>query len=232
MKKSETSIDPLEVAKFASLTSEWWKKDGAFKTLHDVNPQRIEFILNHCALAGLRVLDVGCGGGILAEGLARCDAQVTGLDVESAAIEEAKRHAGEQGLNINYHCQAIENYQDNAFDCITCMEMLEHVQDPGLVIKHCARLLKPNGYLFLSTIDRSPQAYLALIIAAEYLLGLLPRQTHDYKKFIRPSELATIVRASGLTVIGLSGLAYHPFLRRATLQSSVNMNYLMVCQNV
>ncbi|HBI21824.1 MAG TPA: bifunctional 3-demethylubiquinol 3-O-methyltransferase/2-polyprenyl-6-hydroxyphenol methylase [Legionella sp.] len=229
MKKNST-VDSLEVAKFAQHATEWWEKDGAFKTLHAINPVRLAFIQQFTSLAGQRVLDVGCGGGILCEGLAKRGAVVTGLDVGEDAIACAQAHALDSRLAIDYVCQPIETYDAALFDHITCMEMLEHVQHPEQVIKHCFRLLNKGGFLFLSTLNRTVRAYATAIVAAEYILGLLPRQTHDFEKFIKPSELARMVRAAGFETKGLSGLAYNPITSMATLDPAVDVNYLLVCQ--
>lgn len=228
--KTKTTVDSLEVAKFAQHASQWWDTEGPLKTLHDINPARIEFMQKFTDFNGHRVLDVGCGGGVLSEAMAKQGAIVTGLDVESQAIATAEAHAAEHQLQINYVCQPIEEYEADVYDLVTCMEMLEHVSEPQLVIDHCARLLKPGGYLFLSTINRTPQAYAGVIIAAEYMLGLLPRQTHDYKKFIKPSELAAMVRAAGLETVSMAGMSYNPFTREASLQDSIKMNYLLACR--
>lgn len=227
---NKTTVDPVEVAKFAQHANEWWDLNGPLKTLHDINPIRLEWMQKYTSLSGLRVLDIGCGGGVLSEAMAKAGAIVTGLDVEVDAIKTATLHAEEAGVGIKYVCQPIEQFVDETgfFDVITCMEMLEHVADPQQVIHHAARLLKPNGLLFLSTINRTIKAYASVIIAAEYVLNLLPRQTHDYDKFIKPSELSAMVRAEGLEVESISGLHYQPFTRMASLQQSVDINYLMV----
>lgn len=225
-----TSIDELEIAKFAQHASEWWNKEGPLKTLHDINPVRIEFIKKISPLSEQSVLDVGCGGGVLSESMAINGAVVTGLDVEEQAILAARMHAEAQDISVKYLCQPVETFYDELFDIVTCMEMLEHASDPRLVIENCARLLKPGGYLFLSTINRTLQAYASVVIAAEYLLGLLPRQTHDYDKFIKPSELAAMVRSVGLEVIAMEGMSYHPFTRKAVLQDSIKANYLLACR--
>ena len=226
----KTTIDTAEVAKFAQQATQWWNKEGPLKTLHDINPARLAFINKFTALKGLSVLDVGCGGGILSEAMASEGATVTGLDVEPEAIKTAAAHAKDSQLNIQYVCELIEDFEATTFDCVICMEMLEHVAEPQWVIQHCARLLKPGGYLFLSTINRTLQAYATVIIGAEYVLGLLPKQTHDYDKFIKPSELAAMVRAEGLDVIGLSGMSYNPYTNAAALQESIQANYLMACR--
>lgn len=227
---SKSSIDPLEIAKFAQHATQWWNKEGPLKTLHDINPARISFIEKYIDLKGQRILDVGCGGGILCEGMADRGAIVTGLDVEIEAIACAQEHAFKQALTINYIYQAIESFDDEPFDSITCMEMLEHVQEPAQIIQHCARLLKEGGYLFLSTLNRTVKAYATAIVGAEYIFGLLPRQTHDFDKFIKPSELATIIRSCGLETVGMTGLAYNPFTRTASLEDGVEVNYLLVCR--
>lgn len=224
-----TSIDPQEIARFADLAETWWDKNGALKTLHDINPARMDFIARYVELKGQRVLDVGCGGGILSEAMQQQGAFVTGIDAGDSAINSARHHAESNHLAIEYQCVAIEDFEAEAFDVITCMEMLEHVSDPALIIEHCARLLKPGGVLLLSTINRTWKAFAAAIVGAEYLLGLLPRQTHDYQKFIRPSELAALVRHAGLEVNGLSGMAYNPLSRVASLQKPVSVNYLLSC---
>ena len=230
MMKTDSTVDPLEIAKFAQHATQWWNVDGPLKTLHDINPARIEFIERYIHLSGQRILDVGCGGGILCEGMAERGAVVTGLDVENDAIACAREHALAMALDIEYVCQPIELFESPMFDHITCMEMLEHVQEPDRVIQHCSRLLNDGGYLFLSTLNRTLTAYATAIIGAEYVLGLLPRQTHDFEKFLKPSELASIIRGHNLEVVGIAGLAYHPFTRTAILQDNVDVNYLMVCR--
>ncbi|WP_028389512.1 bifunctional 2-polyprenyl-6-hydroxyphenol methylase/3-demethylubiquinol 3-O-methyltransferase UbiG [Legionella fairfieldensis] len=226
---NKSTINEQEVAKFSRHSALWWDKDGPLKTLHDINSTRIEYIQRYCALPNQTILDVGCGGGILCEGMALQGAQVTGLDVERETIIAAKEHAKSNHLDIDYIYCPIEDYEGKDFDVITCMEMLEHVNDPQLVIEHCSRLLKSGGYLFLSTLNRTAQAYTTAIVAAEYLLGLLPRQTHDFDKFIKPSELATMIRKAGLEFRGVSGMSYNPLSRTAALQSSVKVNYLVSC---
>lgn len=229
--RTKTTIDGVEVAKFAQHSTEWWDTEGPLKTLHDINPARLQFIKNYIDISKCSVLDVGCGGGVLSEGLAREGAIVTGLDVEPDALAAAKKHAEEARLKIEYVCCPVEDYEAVSFDVITCMEMLEHVTDPMLVIEHCSRLLKPGGYLFLSTLNRTVKAYATAIVAAEYVLRLLPRQTHDFDKFIKPSELAAMVRANRLKMAGLSGMAYNPFSRVASLDDEIGVNYLMACRS-
>lgn len=228
--KNKTTIDELEVAKFTQLAKQWWDPNGPLKTLHDINPARLKFIKQFIALSNERILDVGCGGGILSEGMAALGTHVTGLDVDNDVIDAARHHAQKNQLPIEYVCEPIEAFEASSFDAIVCMEMLEHVTDPQLVIDHCARLLKEDGYLFLSTINRTLTAYSTAIIAAEYVFGLLPRQTHDYEKFLKPSELAIMIRKAGLEMVGISGLSYNPFSRSADLQKSVSVNYLMACR--
>ena len=230
--KTETTIDVTEVAKFAKLATQWWDKEGALKTLHDINPLRLNFIQGICPLSGCRVLDVGCGGGILSEGMAREGALVTGLDVAEDALHIARQHASEQLLSIDYINQPIEHFEAPHFDVVTCLEMLEHVSSPKDVIKHCERLLKPGGYLFLSTINRTFLAYATVILGAEYVLGLLPRQTHDFDKFIKPSELCAMARACDLDLLRMAGLSYNPITRTASVDEDISANYLMVCRKI
>ncbi|HHF7365368.1 TPA: bifunctional 2-polyprenyl-6-hydroxyphenol methylase/3-demethylubiquinol 3-O-methyltransferase UbiG [Legionella bozemanae] len=230
MSNIESTVNPQEINKFAQHANLWWDTEGPLKTLHDINETRLDFIKQHVELTDLKVLDVGCGGGILCESMARSGAKVTGIDAESEAISVAQEHANINHLKINYLCTSIEAYKDKSFDVITCMEMLEHVENPELVFEHCRRLLKPQGFLFVSTISRTIKAYATAIIAAEYVLNLLPRQTHDYKKFIRPSELLAMTRPWDFNLIDLKGMDYNPFLRKASLGSDVRVNYLMALQ--
>jgi 2-polyprenyl-6-hydroxyphenyl methylase/3-demethylubiquinone-9 3-methyltransferase len=190
----------------------------------------MQFMEQYINFSGLSVLDVGCGGGILSEAMALAGARVTGLDIEPESIATAGAHATAGDLNIQYVCELIEEYDAPLFDAVICMEMLEHVAEPQWVIQHCARLLKPGGYLFLSTINRTLEAYASVVIAAEYVLGLLPKQTHDYDKFIKPSELASMARGEGLEVIGLSGMGYNPYTRVSFLKESIASNYLLACR--
>ncbi len=228
---TNSTQDFVEIAKFTQHADEWWSVEGPLKTLHDINPVRLTYIEQFIQFNKQpRILDVGCGGGILSEAMAVKGAVVTGLDVNDAAICCAKAHALQNHVTIDYVCQPIESFVAEQFDAITCLEMLEHVQEPQFVIEHCARLLKPDGYLFLSTLNRTLTAYATAVIAAEYIMGLIPRQTHDFDKFIKPSELAQMLRANDLDVIGLTGLAYNPLTRQAALHQDVSVNYLVACQ--
>lgn len=230
MSNNESTVDPQEINKFAQHAKLWWDTEGPLKTLHDINDTRLDFINQHVQLTDLNILDVGCGGGILCEAMARSGAKVTGIDAESEAIFVAQEHAKNNYLEINYLCTSVEAYKAQRFDVITCMEMLEHVENPELVFEHCRRLLKPKGFLFVSTISRTIKAYATAIIAAEYILNLLPRQTHDYKKFIKPSELLAMARHWDFNLIDMKGMNYNPFLRSASLGSDIKVNYLMALQ--
>ena len=210
------------------LAQTWWDPNGPFATLHDINPCRIQFMQDHFNFAGQRVLDLGCGGGLISEGLAQLSAEVTGIDIESRLIEVAKIHAKQHQLNIDYHAMNIDDFKTKAFDVIVCMEMLEHVENPEHMIAQCHRLLKKGGMLFLSTIHRTFKAYLELILMGEVVLGLLPRDTHDYAHFIRPSELAQHLRKHGFRIIDIKGLSYLPVVRQTQLTDRVDVNYLMV----
>jgi 2-polyprenyl-6-hydroxyphenyl methylase/3-demethylubiquinone-9 3-methyltransferase len=230
-----SNIDPEEIAKFTQLSSTWWDTEGPLKTLHDLNPIRLQFITNHAMLANQTVLDVGCGGGILSESLAKAGSQVTAIDMDAAALETAKAHAKTSQLNIDYRHQTVESLADShahSFDVITCMEMLEHVPDPAAIITACANLLKPEGKLFVSTLNRHPKAYAMAVVGAEYILNLLPRGTHDYQKFIKPSELAGWARDNGLEMVAISGVSYQPFSRQCELTSDVKVNYMACFEGV
>lgn len=209
--------------------SHWWDDRGPLRTLHAINPARLDYIDRRCTLAGKQVLDLGCGGGLLCEAMASRGAQVTGADIANELIEVAREHAGRQGLTIDY-IQAESSdllQQSKRFDIIACLEMLEHVDDPGQVIADCTQLLKPGGELVLSTLNRTPRAYLFAILGAEYLTRLLPRGTHDYERFIQPAELAACCRAHGLKVQDISGLTYVPWLNRAHISRNTTINYLL-----
>lgn len=224
-----TTVDESELEKFKALSKTWWDKEGPLKTLHDINPERMAFIDSHTTLKDMRVLDVGCGGGILSESLAKKGASVTAIDLESTAIDAAIAHATKERLNIDYQHIALDKLKDNQFDIVTCYEMLEHVPSPKILVSQLSDKLKPQGHLFLSTINRTLKAYLYAIVGAEYLLRLLPRQTHDYQKFIKPAELSSYARAASLSVKHIEGLSYQPLSRKATLTEDVNVNYLMHC---
>ena len=229
MSRADVNLNPVETAKFDKLASRWWDKNGESRPLHDLNPARLNYIVDHVALNGARVLDVGCGGGILSEALAAAGAEVTGIDLAPRVLEVARLHLHETGVQVDYREISVESLAAEMpaiFDAVTCMEMLEHVPDPGSVIAACATLLKPGGRLFLSTLNRTPQAFATAIVGAEFVAGLLPRGTHHYAQFIRPSELAATLRAAGLELEDVSGLAYSPLTRRAWVTSSPAVNYL------
>ena len=226
------NADPAELKKFESIASRWWDPTSEFRPLHEINPLRLDYIDRRAGLAGKRVLDVGCGGGILSEAMAARGAIVTGIDLGEANIEVARLHLLESGLDVHYRCVSIEALaveQPAAFDVVTCMELLEHVPDPASVIEACARLVKPGGPVFLSTLNRNPKSYLFAILGAEYLLRMLPKGTHDYARFIRPSELDRWLRGAGLDLEHLTGLTYNPLTRAYSLDPhDVAVNY-MVC---
>ena len=229
MTTQDNNTDPLEVAKFEALASRWWDTQGDFKPLHDINPLRLAFVDNGAGLADKRILDVGCGGGILAESMAARGATVTGVDASQAALTTARLHLHESGVEVDYICATAEQMAEQhpgAFDLVTCMELLEHVPEPASVVDACATLVRPGGEVIFSTINRNPKAYLLAVIGAEYLLGLLPKGTHDYAKFIRPSELAAWSRSAELTLEELKGLSYNPVTRRYRLGDNLDVNYL------
>ncbi|SES16424.1 3-demethylubiquinone-9 3-methyltransferase [Vreelandella subterranea] len=230
------NVDNAEVAKFEALASRWWDPQSEFKPLHDINPLRLDFIDARAGLAGKEVLDVGCGGGILSEAMARRGAQVTGIDLGEAPLGVARLHAEEQGVTVDYRnisVEALADEQAGKYDVVTCMEMLEHVPDPASVVRACAALVRQGGYVFFSTLNRTPKAYAFAILGAEYVLKLLPRGTHDYAKFIRPSEMAGWNRQSGLEVREQIGLTYNPLTRRYRLvENDVSVNYMMYCRKV
>ncbi len=230
MTSATDNVDKSEIAKFEALAARWWDKNSEFKPLHEINPLRMSYIDSKINVAGKRVLDVGCGGGILTEALAHRGAQVTGIDMGEAPLAVARLHLLESGLNVDYQRASAEQFaQQHAgeFDVLTCLEMLEHVPDPASVLSACQRLLKPGGQLFVSTINRNPKSYLFAIIGAEYVLKLLPRGTHDYQKFIKPSELARHGRCAGLELQGERGMSYNPFTKKYRLGDDVDVNYLM-----
>jgi 2-polyprenyl-6-hydroxyphenyl methylase/3-demethylubiquinone-9 3-methyltransferase len=224
-----TNVHPSETAKFDRLAARWWDPEGESRPLHDLNPVRLGYVADRADLKGAHALDVGCGGGILSESLARAGANVTAIDLAPAVLEVARLHLYESRLSVDYRETSVEALaieMRGTFDVIACMEMLEHVPDPGSVIRACATLLAPGGKLFLSTLNRTPFAFGAAILGAEHVLRLLPRGTHHYGQFLKPSEIAAELRASGLVLQDVSGIAYNPFSRKAWLTSSVAVNYL------
>lgn len=230
------NVDPLEIQKFSDLASRWWDLSGEFKPLHQINPLRTDYIQQHSGgLAGKKVLDVGCGGGILAESMARHGAEVTGIDMGEAPLEVARLHGLESGLTVNYQQTTAEHFADNnpqQFDVVTCMEMLEHVPDPSSVVNACYRLVKPGGQVFFSTLNRNIKSYLMAIVGAEYLLGLVPKGTHQHDKFIKPSELMTWIDQTELQVQRMIGLHINPLTQEYYLsQQNVDVNYIIHCTN-
>ena len=224
------NIDPAEVAKFEAMAHRWWDPEGDFRPLHDINPARLAWIAERHPLAGARVVDVGCGGGLLTEGMAQLGARVTGIDAGEAPLTVARLHGLESGVEVDYrHCAAevLAAESPGAFDVVTCLEMLEHVPEPASVIRACAELARPGGDLFFSTINRNPKAWALAVVGAEYLLGLLPKGTHDYARFIRPSELARWIRAAGLELKEIAGMRYNPFTRDCRIDRDVDVNYIV-----
>jgi 2-polyprenyl-6-hydroxyphenyl methylase/3-demethylubiquinone-9 3-methyltransferase len=235
MTTTNTNVDPNEVAKFEALANGWWDTEGESKPLHEINPLRLDYIKTKCSLNNKQVIDVGCGGGILSEALAKNDATVTGIDMGEMPLNVARLHSLEAGLSIDYQQITAEQKAQqsaNEFDIVTCMEMLEHVPEPLSVIRACAQLVKPGGDVFFSTLNRHPKAYLYAVVGAEYLLKMLPKGTHDYKRFIRPSEMARWCRQAGLEVSHITGLRYNPLTKNYSLGDDVKVNYLMHCRKL
>ena len=235
METSKPSInaDPAELKKFGELAHRWWDPESEFRPLHDINPIRLDWIDQHAGLSGKEVIDIGCGGGLLSEGMAVLGAQVTGIDLGEKALTVAKLHLFESGHTIDYRlisAEAMALQMPARFDIVTCLEMLEHVPDPASIVQACASLIKPGGQVFFSTLNRTPKAWLLGVVSAEYLLNLLPRGTHDYSHFIKPAELAAHCRNAGLTVTEISGMRYNPLTRRCTLTADTQINYLLRAQ--
>ncbi len=224
------NVDPHEIDKFEQLASRWWDPQSEFKPLHEINPLRLDYIDHYASLSGKKVIDIGCGGGILSESMAVRGAQVTGIDMGEAPLSVARLHGLESGVNVDYQQITAEQHaQEHAreYDVVTCMEMLEHVPDPASIVQACATLVKPGGHVFMSTINRNPKSYLFAIVGAEYVLKILPKGTHDYKKFIKPSEIAQWLRASDLNLCDLSGMTYNPFTQQYKIGKDVSVNYLL-----
>lgn len=235
MTTTHSNVDPNEVAKFEALASSWWDIEGQSKPLHQINPLRLNYIKTKCELNNSKVIDVGCGGGILSEALAKNNAKITGIDMGEMPLNIARLHALEEGLNIDYQqVTAEQKAQQSAaeFDIVTCMEMLEHVPDPVSVIRACAQLVKPGGDVFFSTLNRHPKAYLLAVVGAEYIMNMLPKGTHDYRRFIRPSEMASWCRQAGLEISHVTGLSYNPLTKAYALGDDVKVNYLMHCRRL
>ena len=229
-----TNADPAELAKFSALASQWWDLNGKFRPLHDINPLRLSLVDEHArGVKGKRAIDIGCGGGIASEGLARMGAQVTGIDMAGKALAVAKLHALESNTVVDYREMTAEAAAEQfaaTFDIVTCLEMLEHVPDPASVVRACAALAKPGATLAFSTISRTPKAYAMAVLGAEYVLGLLPKGTHDYAKFIKPSELVNFTREAGLELADLRGMDYSPFSRLAKWIPDTTVNYIIICR--
>ena len=224
------NADPAELEKFGKLAHRWWDPAGEFRPLHEINPLRLDWIAQHASLEGAAVLDVGCGGGILAAAMARRGAKVTGIDLSEKALKVAQLHLLESRLDVEYRSVSAEDYaaaHAGKFDVVTCMELLEHVPEPGAMVAACARLVRPGGQVFFSTINRNPKSYLFAVVGAEYVLGLLPKGTHDYMRFIKPSELSRWSREAGLRVDELIGMSYNPITRRYWLGRDCDVNYLL-----
>jgi len=224
------NVDQLELDKFSQLAHKWWDKNSEFKPLHEINPLRLGYIDRFADIAGKTVLDVGCGGGILAESMAEKGATVTGIDLAKKSLKVAQLHSMESGVPVEYRCVPVETLAEElpaGFDVVTCMEMLEHVPSPESVVRACATLVKPGGWVFFSTLNRNAKAYLMAILGAEYVLGLLPRGTHEYARFIKPSELTRMVRGAGLELADISGMSYNPIARDYHLSRDSDVNYLI-----
>jgi 2-polyprenyl-6-hydroxyphenyl methylase/3-demethylubiquinone-9 3-methyltransferase len=229
------NADPLELQKFSDLAHRWWDPNSEFRPLHEINPLRLEWIHARVSLTGKRVVDIGCGGGILAESMAQKGAQVTGIDLSEKALKVADLHSLESGVAVRYEllaAEALAAREPGQYDVVTCMEMLEHVPDPAAIVKACATLVRPGGQVFFSTLNRNLKSYVFAIIGAEYVLRLLPRGTHDYAKFITPAELSQYCRQAGLEVEALKGLSYNPLTRVYSLNQDTDVNYLVACNKL
>lgn len=227
------NADPSELNKFSELAHRWWDPTSEFRPLHEINPLRLEWINARAPLRGKRVLDIGCGGGILSESMAVKGADVTGIDLSEKALKVADLHSLETGVQVRYELISAEDMaarEPASFDVVTCMEMLEHVPDPAAVVHACAALVKPGGHVFFSTINRNPKAYLFAVVGAEYILKLLPRGTHDFARFIKPSELASFVRGAGMDLHAMKGLTYNPLTKMYSLNQDTDVNYMIACQ--
>jgi 2-polyprenyl-6-hydroxyphenyl methylase/3-demethylubiquinone-9 3-methyltransferase len=226
------NADPQELAKFSDLAHRWWDPTSEFKPLHQINPLRLGWIDKIAALKGKAVLDVGCGGGILAEAMSTLGARVKGIDLSEKALKVAMLHRLESGVEVDYEeisAEALAAREPGQYDALTCMEMLEHVPDPASTVQACAKLVKPGGHVFFSTLNRNPKSYLLAVIGAEYILRLLPRGTHDYAKFLKPSELAQYCRAADLSLTSIIGMSYNPLTKVYSLNNDTSVNYLMHC---
>lgn len=224
------NVDAGEIRKFEELAHRWWDPQSEFKPLHDINPLRLDYIDLHAHLPGKRALDVGCGGGLLSEGMVHRGAYVTGIDMGEAPLSVARLHGLESGVDVDYRQMTAESLaaaEPASFDVVTCLEMLEHVPDPSSVVQSCATLVKPGGHLFFSTLNRNPKSFLFAIVGAEYVLGMLPRGTHEFNKFIKPAELARWIRQAGLEMQDLIGMSYNPFTRTYKLGRDVDVNYMI-----
>ncbi len=225
-------FDQQEINKFNNLAHEWWNTDGEFKTLHQINPVRLQFIKNHVELNAKKVIDVGCGGGILTESLAQNKAIVTGIDMAPQSIETAELHLFESGLSVDYQCidlLSMAEIHPSTYDIVICMEMLEHVPNPDIIIANCTKLLKPNGVAFFSTLNRTLKSYALGVVGAEYIFKLLPRGTHNYAKFIKPAELRSLLSKNGLRITDIKGIKYNPFTANASICQNTDINYMVSC---
>ena len=225
-----SNADPQEIDKFSETAHRWWDPNSEFRPLHDINPARLAWIDGHAGLKGKRVIDVGCGGGLLSEGMAALGARVTGIDLSEKALGIARLHLYESGHAVDYRmisAEAMADEQAGGFDVVTCLEMLEHVPDPASTVAACARLVKPGGEVFLSTLNRNAKAYLLAVVGAEYVFNLIPRGTHDYTRFLKPGELARLCRNAGLDVLDITGLRYNPLTRQGVIGGDTDVNYLL-----